>query len=135
MNCLTDYQALPWPARSPDSSPIEHVWNMLERRLHLPGNVEALARQLGQIRQEIPQETIRVIYLSMSHRVAAWIQARVIAGQVSQSVHLIQHIILARGAIVPDLVFMYGNAWLHQTAEIQKLLESEDTNRLTSVLP
>ncbi|GFX32428.1 hypothetical protein TNCV_2173481 [Trichonephila clavipes] len=39
MNCLTACQALPWPARSPDLSSIEHVWNMMGRRLHLPGNV------------------------------------------------------------------------------------------------
>ncbi|GFY19776.1 transposable element Tcb1 transposase [Trichonephila clavipes] len=45
MNYLTAYQTLSWPARSPDPSPIEHVWDMLGRRLHLPGNVNNLARQ------------------------------------------------------------------------------------------
>ncbi|GFS65977.1 transposable element Tcb1 transposase [Trichonephila clavipes] len=62
MNCLTAYQALLWPARSPDLSVIEHVWNMMGRRLHLPGNADDLARQLEQIWQEIPQEIIRVLY-------------------------------------------------------------------------
>ncbi|GFV24585.1 hypothetical protein TNCV_1914471 [Trichonephila clavipes] len=46
------------------------------RRLHLPGNVDDLSRQLEQIWQEIPPETIRVLYHSMSRRVAACIQAR-----------------------------------------------------------
>ncbi|GFW78395.1 transposable element Tc1 transposase [Trichonephila clavipes] len=46
MNRLTAYQTLPWPARSPDPSPIEHVWDMMGRRLHLPENVNDLARQL-----------------------------------------------------------------------------------------
>ncbi|GFX01484.1 uncharacterized protein TNCV_1864581 [Trichonephila clavipes] len=46
------------------------------RRLHLSGNVDNLTRQLEQIWQEIPQETIRVLYHSMSCRVAACIQAR-----------------------------------------------------------
>ncbi|GFU00736.1 transposable element Tc1 transposase [Trichonephila clavipes] len=32
INCLTAYQTLPWPARSPDLSPIKQVWNMMERR-------------------------------------------------------------------------------------------------------
>ncbi|GFU59316.1 transposable element Tc1 transposase [Trichonephila clavipes] len=41
---------------------IEHVWDMMERQLHPSGNVDDLARQLEQIWQEIPQETIRVLY-------------------------------------------------------------------------
>ncbi|GFT37437.1 uncharacterized protein TNCV_150431 [Trichonephila clavipes] len=44
MNCLTACQTLPWPARSPDLSSMEHVWNMMGKRLHLPGNVDNLAQ-------------------------------------------------------------------------------------------
>ncbi|GFV46668.1 transposable element Tc1 transposase [Trichonephila clavipes] len=29
VNCITAYQILTWPARSPDPSPIKHVWNMM----------------------------------------------------------------------------------------------------------
>ncbi|GFY06618.1 transposable element Tc1 transposase [Trichonephila clavipes] len=57
----------------PDPSPIEHVWDMMRRRLYLPENVDDLARQLEQIWQEIPQGTIRVLYHSMSRRVEACI--------------------------------------------------------------
>ncbi|GFU63347.1 transposable element Tc1 transposase [Trichonephila clavipes] len=42
MNCLTASQTLPWPTRSPNLSSIEHVWGMMGRRLHLPGNVNDL---------------------------------------------------------------------------------------------
>ncbi|GFV92690.1 uncharacterized protein TNCV_1375401 [Trichonephila clavipes] len=49
MKCLIAYQTLPWPARSPNLSAIEHVWDMMGRRLHLPGNADDLARQLEQI--------------------------------------------------------------------------------------
>jgi hypothetical protein len=36
---------LPWPAVSPDLSPIEHIWNEMERRLrHLPNQPVALAK-------------------------------------------------------------------------------------------
>ncbi|GFX75600.1 uncharacterized protein TNCV_4715061 [Trichonephila clavipes] len=48
MNCLTAYQTLPWSARSPYPSPIKHFWNMMGRRLLLPGNVDDLDRQLEQ---------------------------------------------------------------------------------------
>ncbi|GFU00219.1 hypothetical protein TNCV_801901 [Trichonephila clavipes] len=49
---------------------------MMGRLQHLSGNVDDLARQLEQIWQKIPQETIRVLYHSMSRRVAACFQVR-----------------------------------------------------------
>ncbi|GFV60650.1 transposable element Tcb2 transposase [Trichonephila clavipes] len=30
---LRHFQALPWPARSPDLSPVEHVWDQLKRQM------------------------------------------------------------------------------------------------------
>ncbi|GFV50624.1 transposable element Tcb1 transposase [Trichonephila clavipes] len=44
VNCLTACQTLPWSARTPDLSSIEHVWDMIGRRLHLPGHVDDLGR-------------------------------------------------------------------------------------------
>ncbi|GFY08924.1 hypothetical protein TNCV_4661161 [Trichonephila clavipes] len=49
---------------------------MRGRRLHVPGNIDDLARQLEKILQEIPQETVRVLYHSMPRLVAACIRAR-----------------------------------------------------------
>ncbi|GFV21348.1 transposable element Tc1 transposase [Trichonephila clavipes] len=76
MNCLTAFQTLPLPATSPYLSPVEHVWDMMRQRLHVPGNFDDLTQQLEQIWQEIPQETIWVIYHSMPRPAAACIQAR-----------------------------------------------------------
>ncbi|GFT22444.1 transposable element Tcb1 transposase [Trichonephila clavipes] len=76
MNCLTASQALPWSARSPDFSPIEHIWDMMGRLLHLPGNADDLDQQLEQMWQEISQGTIRMLYLAIPRRVAACIHAR-----------------------------------------------------------
>ncbi|UYV65955.1 hypothetical protein LAZ67_3005997 [Cordylochernes scorpioides] len=61
--------------RSPDLSPIEHIWDVMGRRLPPSRNVDYLARQLETIWQEIPQHTIRNLYQSMTRRVAACIQA------------------------------------------------------------
>ncbi|GFX83231.1 transposable element Tcb1 transposase [Trichonephila clavipes] len=69
-------KTLPWPASSPDLSPIEHVWDTMGRRLHLLWYVDDRTRQLEQIWQEIPQETIRVLYHSRPRSVAAYIRAR-----------------------------------------------------------
>ncbi|GFY22488.1 transposable element Tcb1 transposase [Trichonephila clavipes] len=75
MNCLTACQTLPWPARSPDLSSIEHVWDMMARRLNLSGNVDDLALHLEYILQELQQEIIKVLYHCLPPRVEACIQA------------------------------------------------------------
>ncbi|UYV70421.1 SETMAR [Cordylochernes scorpioides] len=72
---LQSCRTLQWPARSPDLSPIEHIWDVMGRRLQPSRNVDYLARQLEKIWQEIPQHTIRNLYQSMTRRVAACIQA------------------------------------------------------------
>ncbi|GFS71143.1 transposable element Tcb1 transposase [Trichonephila clavipes] len=69
------FQTLTWPSRSADLSPIKPVWDMMGRRLNVPGNVDDLERQSEQIWQEIPL-TIRLLYHSMPRLVAACIQAR-----------------------------------------------------------
>ncbi|GFV33896.1 transposable element Tcb1 transposase [Trichonephila clavipes] len=74
--CLSR-SALPWPARSSDFSPIEPIWDMMGRRLYLPGNDDDLARELEQIWQEILQKTIRVLYHSMQRLVATCIRTTV----------------------------------------------------------
>ncbi|UYV66959.1 hypothetical protein LAZ67_4003454 [Cordylochernes scorpioides] len=57
-------QMLPWPPYSPDLSPIEHVWDIIERRLHaLP-------------QPPIPQDAIRTLIDSLPRRVAACIAVR-----------------------------------------------------------
>ncbi|GFX47733.1 transposable element Tc1 transposase [Trichonephila clavipes] len=71
----------------PDPSPIEHVWDIMGRRLHLPGNVDDLARQLEQIWQEIPQETIRV-FIPLCH--AVWMLASRLESVFLKAVELLK---------------------------------------------
>ena len=77
MNSLNFNQTLSSPLRSRDLSPIVHVWNMMGSRLQLPGIVDDLARQLEPNCQEILQEILRELYLSILRLMAASIQARV----------------------------------------------------------
>ncbi|UYV78283.1 hypothetical protein LAZ67_16000812 [Cordylochernes scorpioides] len=49
MDCLQSSRTLLWPARSPDLSPIEHIWDVMVRRLQPSRNVDYLARQLETI--------------------------------------------------------------------------------------
>ncbi|CAH2006703.1 unnamed protein product [Acanthoscelides obtectus] len=68
-----DVTLLPWPPRSPDLSPIEHVWDMMGRRLlnlQRPlQTLEALREELVVTWNEIPQEDIDHLIRSMPRRV------------------------------------------------------------------
>jgi len=56
-------QLLPHPSNSPDLNPIEHIWDMIGRRLRNlerpPANLQELERALHEIWHEIPQNSIR----------------------------------------------------------------------------
>lgn len=63
------FPVLPWPAKSPDLNPIEHVWDELERRLQQrnqkPRTLYELRVALTKEWQAIPRERIRRIITSM----------------------------------------------------------------------
>lgn len=76
----THVNLLPWPPRSPDLSPIEHVWDIMGRRL---GNLPQPPRTLAALRHEvqvawdcIPQEEIDHLLASMPRRVGECINNR-----------------------------------------------------------
>ncbi|GBL92755.1 hypothetical protein AVEN_119135-1 [Araneus ventricosus] len=69
---------VPWPARSPDLSPIEHVWDIIGRPLqHHPQptlTVPVLTDQMQQAWNSIPQTDIRHLYDTMHALLHAYIQ-------------------------------------------------------------
>lgn len=72
-------EVLPWPAYSPDLSPIEHLWDQLGRRLSrrtpAPANRQQLITALQEEWESIPQDNIRRLVRSMRRRCQACVQA------------------------------------------------------------
>ncbi|ROK31145.1 Transposable element Tcb2 transposase [Anabarilius grahami] len=60
---------LAWPAYSPDMSPIEHVWDALDRRIRqrvpVPANIQQLRTAIEEKWTNIPQATINNLINSM----------------------------------------------------------------------
>ncbi|UYV77475.1 hypothetical protein LAZ67_15001152 [Cordylochernes scorpioides] len=76
---LQDVQMLPWPPYSPDLSPIEHVWDIIIRRLHAlpqPRSEDELWQMVEREWRAIPQDAIRTLIDSLPRRVAACIAVR-----------------------------------------------------------
>ncbi|KAL0182190.1 hypothetical protein M9458_021565 [Cirrhinus mrigala] len=66
---------LAWPAYSPDMSPIEHVWDALDRliqqRVPVPANIQQLHTAIEEEWTNIPQATINNLINSMRWRCVA----------------------------------------------------------------
>ncbi|UYV73407.1 Transposase [Cordylochernes scorpioides] len=76
---LQDVQMLLWPPYSPDLSPIEHVWDIIGRRLHAlpqPRSEDELWQMVEREWRAIPQGAIRTLIDSLPRRVAACIAVR-----------------------------------------------------------
>ncbi|GFV97648.1 transposable element Tcb1 transposase [Trichonephila clavipes] len=68
-NCLRTVTPLPWPARSLDLSPIEHIEDH-------PTSLNELDARLQQIWNEMSQDIIQNLYVSIPNRIASSICAR-----------------------------------------------------------
>ncbi|GFX97860.1 transposable element Tcb1 transposase [Trichonephila clavipes] len=74
--CLQGYDVLPWPARAPDLSPIEHVWDALGRQMQPSRDTGELTAQMQRLWQDLPQGVISDLIESMPRRISACIAAR-----------------------------------------------------------
>ncbi|GFV97575.1 transposable element Tcb2 transposase [Trichonephila clavipes] len=72
---LRHFQTLPWPARSPDLSPVEPVWEQLKRQMPSCHSVHDLELAVQDLWAHLPQDYIRCLINSMPERVAACIAA------------------------------------------------------------
>jgi hypothetical protein len=69
-----------WPARSPDLNPIEHLWDIVGRKIRNlqqpPATLPELRLKLTQVWEEFEQEEVRNVIDSMPRRMRAVINAR-----------------------------------------------------------
>ncbi|GFV95022.1 transposable element Tcb2 transposase [Trichonephila clavipes] len=75
-DCLRTVTTFPWPARCPDLSPIEYIWDHLGRRVGHPTSLNELEARLQQIWNEMSQDIIKNLYASMPDRIAPSICVR-----------------------------------------------------------
>ncbi len=72
MSYPKDVPVLAWPAYSPDMSPIEYVWDALDRRIRqsvlVPANIQQLRTAIKEEWTNIPQATINNLINSMQRR-------------------------------------------------------------------
>ncbi|GFU94798.1 transposable element Tc1 transposase [Trichonephila clavipes] len=64
---------LPWSARSPDLSPVEHVWDQLKRKMLSSPSVHDLELAVQDLWAHLPQDNIRCLINSRPDHVAACI--------------------------------------------------------------
>ncbi|GFT72482.1 transposable element Tcb2 transposase [Trichonephila clavipes] len=68
-------QTFPWPARSPDLSPVEHVWDRIKWQMPSCHSVYDLELAVQDSWAHLPQDNIRCLINSMPDHVAACIAA------------------------------------------------------------
>ncbi|GFW00420.1 transposable element Tcb2 transposase [Trichonephila clavipes] len=72
---LRHFQTHPWPARSSDLSPVEHVGDQLKGQMPSCHSVHDLEFAVQDLWAHLPQANIRCLFNSMPDRVAACIVA------------------------------------------------------------
>ncbi|GFS82013.1 DDE_3 domain-containing protein [Trichonephila clavipes] len=86
---LRHFQTLPWPARSPDLSPVEQVWEQLKRQMSSCHSVHDL--ELAAIQglwAHLPQDNIRCLINSMLDRVRHVLQLEVVQRAIEVAQYL-----------------------------------------------
>ncbi|GFV52671.1 DDE_3 domain-containing protein [Trichonephila clavipes] len=85
---LRHFQTFPWPAHSPDLSPVQHVWNQLKRHMPSCYSVHDLELAVQDLWAHLPQDNIRCLINSMHDRVRHVLQLEVVQRAIEVTQHL-----------------------------------------------
>ncbi|GFX00951.1 transposable element Tcb2 transposase [Trichonephila clavipes] len=72
---LRHFQTVPWPARTPDLSPVGHVWDQVKQQMSSCHSVHDLELSVHDLWAHLPLDNIRRLINSMPDRVVACIAA------------------------------------------------------------
>ncbi len=85
-----EFTLLKWPPQSPDLNPIEHLWDVVEREIHImdehPTNLQQLCDAIMTIWTKISEECFHHIVESMPQRIKAVLKAKGVASRYWQGV-------------------------------------------------
>ncbi len=74
-----EFTLLKWPPQSPDLNPIEHLWDVVEREIHImdvqPTNLQQLCDAIMSIWTKISEECFQHLVESMPRRIKAVLKA------------------------------------------------------------
>ncbi len=75
-----EFTLLKWPPQSPDLNPIEHLWDVVEREIHImdvqPTNLQKLCDAIMSIWSKISEECFQHLVESMPRRIKAVLKAK-----------------------------------------------------------
>ncbi len=75
-----EFTLLKWPPQSPDLNPIEHLWDVVEREIHItdvqPTNLQQLRDAIMSIRTKISEECFQHLVESMPRIIKAVLKAK-----------------------------------------------------------
>ncbi|GFW08116.1 transposable element Tcb2 transposase [Trichonephila clavipes] len=73
-DCLHTVTTFPWPARPPELSPIEHIWDYLGREVEHSTSLNELKTRLQQIWNEMFENVIQNLYASIPDPQWLWLR-------------------------------------------------------------
>ncbi len=75
-----EFTLLKWPPQSPDLNPIEHLWDVVEREIHImdvyPTNLQQLCDAIMSIWTKISEECFQHLVESVPQRIKAVLKAK-----------------------------------------------------------
>ncbi len=75
-----EFTLLKWPPQSPDPNPIEHLWDVVEREIHInfrqPTNLQQLRDAIMSIWTKISEECFQHLVESMPWKIKAVLRAK-----------------------------------------------------------